>query len=161
MAEVDPDSFSVIQLETIAFACTLVMSGGKTDAKTKRKEFCAVDYAGVYEHFVRALKEFKVREPKLFGDLQYDLASRFCKHKDEPAPSASAPVYGILRGLPRGAIDLNMQKQNLITQVAVQVSANASATAAHAQATATVNATSPPGVTQQSSYVNVVWFIFI
>jgi hypothetical protein len=47
---------------------------GSNEGRKKRRDFCATDYAGVYEHYVKALQEFKVREPKIFEELQRDLA---------------------------------------------------------------------------------------
>jgi hypothetical protein len=52
-----------------------------------------------------------------------------------------------MRGLPKGAIELELQKHNLsTTQIAMQLSANASASAVQAQASATINAAGVPSL---------------
>ncbi|KIJ30914.1 hypothetical protein M422DRAFT_267525 [Sphaerobolus stellatus SS14] len=102
-----------------------------------RLEFCASDYAPIFNETILALQNFQCNEPKKFEELQKKFGKRSTAMEE-----IKALMKGVTRGLSDADIVLELENRNRAhsQQIAVQASSStviASANAVQSQATAT------------------------
>ncbi|KIJ47717.1 hypothetical protein M422DRAFT_66486 [Sphaerobolus stellatus SS14] len=139
--QISPESFQTIPLETIAYACTLGNFCLKSLLSNDRRlEFCAGDYAPIFNETVLALQNFQCNDPKKFEELQRKFGERSTEAEEMKAVTGT--MKGVTRVLSDADIALELENRNRAhsQQIAVQSSSStavASANAVHSQATAT------------------------